>query len=87
MEKNYPSDIGTLGKELLRLYPNAFTTEFEENKALVQKLIVSKSKLLRNEVAGYITRLKIRDASGQTVTVPYATSRNEGRRRRRPRRR
>jgi len=86
MEKNYPSDVGGLAKELLRLYPKAFTTDFEENKALVQKLVVTESKLLRNEVAGHITRLKAREASGQPMTVPYVAS-NEGRRRRRRTRR
>jgi small subunit ribosomal protein S17e len=82
MEKNYPSNTATLGKELLKFYPESFTTNFEENKALVRKLIVTDSKALHNEVAGYLTRLKAREASGQTVTVPYISSGNEGRRRR-----
>jgi len=83
MERSYPSDVKTLAKELLRLYPDAFTTDFEENKDLVGKLIITDSKLLRNEVAGYIARLKKREASGQAVTVPYVTSGSERRRRRR----
>lgn len=84
----YPSDAGSLAKELIRLYPNAFTVDFEENKALVQKMIVTQSKSLRNEVAGHVTRRKVREASGQQMNVPYVASGNEGRRRRRrPRRR
>jgi len=87
MERNYSSDAGSLAKELVRLYPNAFTTDYEENKALVQKMIVTESKMLRNEVAGHMTRLKVREASGQPMTVPYVASGNERRRRRRSRRR
>ncbi len=82
LERNYPADSGTLSKELLKLFPNNFTTNFEENKILVFKLIEKESKTLRNEVAGRITRLKGREASGQIVTVPYVSSRDEGRRRR-----
>ncbi|MCJ7631191.1 hypothetical protein MUP77_02140 [Candidatus Bathyarchaeota archaeon] len=81
MEKNYPADSGTLAKELLKLFPNNFNADFEENKILVFKLIVTESKALRNEVAGRITRLKGREALGQIVTVPYTSSGNEGRRR------
>ena len=88
MERTYPADPGILAKELMRLYPDVFTADFEENRALVQKMIVTQSKSLLNEVAGHITRLKVREASGQPVTVPYVASENRGRRRsRRPRRR
>lgn len=76
-----------MAEELLRLYPNAFTTDFEENKTLVEKMILTESKLVRNKVAGFISRVKAREASGQTVTVPIVSSRNEGRRRRRRSRR
>jgi ribosomal protein S17E len=82
LERSYPADSGTLAKELLKLFPNDFTTDLEENKILVFKLIVTESKALRNKVAGHITRLKGREASGQIVTVPYVNSSSEGRRRR-----
>lgn len=81
MERTYPADPEILAKELMRLYPDVFTADFEENRVLVKKMIVTQSKSLRNEVAGRITRRKVRDASGQLVTVPYVAS--EDRRRRR----
>ena len=79
--------IKSLAKELLRLYPNAFTTDFEENKAIVDKMIVNESKLVRNKAAGTIARVKSREASGQTMGTPYIASGNERRRRRRRSRR
>jgi ribosomal protein S17E len=87
MERTYPSDPGSLAKELVRLHPDDFATDFEGNKALVEKMVVTQSKSLRNEVAGQITRLKAREASGQPMTAPYVASGNEGRRRRRRSRR
>ncbi len=82
MENNYSSDAGSLAKELLKLYPNAFSTDFEANKAIVGKTVVTESKALRNEIAGHIARLKCREATGQLVSVPYVSSGSEGRKRR-----
>jgi small subunit ribosomal protein S17e len=87
VERTYPNNPGNLAKELTRLYPDAFTVNFEENRALVQKMIVTPSKSLRNEVAGHITRMKVRETSGQPMTVPYLASDDRRGRRRRPRRR
>jgi small subunit ribosomal protein S17e len=44
-------------RELIRRYPNRFTTDFEENKKIVESLINTPSKRLKNTIAGYITRL------------------------------
>ena len=40
--------------------PEAFKTDFEENKRVVSGLISTQSKKLRNIIAGYSTRLKKR---------------------------
>ena len=65
MERTYPTNPGDLAKELMRRYPDVFTVDFEENRALVKKMIVTQSKSLRNEVAGHISRMKVREATGQ----------------------
>jgi len=41
---------------LLRQHPGEFTTDFNANKAQVEKLTGVESKTLRNRVAGYVTR-------------------------------
>jgi small subunit ribosomal protein S17e len=46
------------GKELLVRFPEKFTTEFEENKRLVNTLTKGTTTRVRNQIAGYITRTK-----------------------------
>ncbi|MBI2146994.1 30S ribosomal protein S17e [Candidatus Woesearchaeota archaeon] len=43
--------------ELMDLYGDQFTEDFNANKVLVSKFIETTSKKLRNVIAGYITRL------------------------------
>jgi small subunit ribosomal protein S17e len=42
--------------ELLEKYPNEFNNDFQYNKAKVQKLTDVSTKIMRNRIAGYITR-------------------------------
>ncbi len=44
-------------RELLEKYPDLFTTDFQHNKEIVKKLVNTKSKRIRNRIAGYITHL------------------------------
>ncbi len=48
-----------LGEELLRQYPTKFTTDFEENKNLVEEFTIISSKTLRNQIAGYVTSARL----------------------------
>jgi small subunit ribosomal protein S17e len=40
---------------VLEKYPDRFGPDFEKNKKALQEIAVTKSKVLRNRVAGYIT--------------------------------
>jgi len=48
--------IKRVSKELLREYPDKFTSDFEKNKTIVNKVLTT-YKRFRNSIAGYITRL------------------------------
>lgn len=48
--------VRKLAMELISLYPNKFTADYEANKKALGELAIFRSKSLRNEVAGYITR-------------------------------
>ncbi len=48
--------IKRIAMQLIERYDGTFTTDFESNKQLLNKIAVFRSKELRNEVAGYITR-------------------------------
>ncbi len=48
--------IKHLGKELMTRFPNKFTTNFDENKRIVDEVTKGATTRVRNKVAGYITR-------------------------------
>lgn len=53
-----PAYVKKTAKLLLERYDEAFTTEFEHNKDVVEDLTNIESKGVRNRIAGYITRKK-----------------------------
>ncbi|KYH42564.1 MAG: 30S ribosomal protein S17 [Candidatus Bathyarchaeota archaeon B26-1] len=55
MGKVRPERVKRIARELLRLYPDKFTTSFEENKKIVESLAKIPSARLRNRIVGYIT--------------------------------
>ncbi len=53
-------------RKLLEMYPDLFTEDFEHNKRVVSQLVEVESKKLRNQIAGYVTRLvKLYKRTGQ----------------------
>lgn len=52
-----PRYIKNAAKNLLALYPDTFTNDFESNKRLVEQLTDNDSKKVRNRIAGYIVGL------------------------------
>jgi small subunit ribosomal protein S17e len=53
-----PSFIKNIALDLIEKYPEAFTVDFDNNKQLVQRLTSIESKIMRNRIAGYISRVK-----------------------------
>jgi small subunit ribosomal protein S17e len=47
--------IKRISTELLQKYPDRFGLEFDANKKALNEVAVVTSKVLRNELAGYIT--------------------------------
>jgi len=52
-----PRYIKNAAKNLLALYPDIFTDDFESNKRLVEQFTDVQSKKVRNRIAGYLVRL------------------------------
>jgi len=52
-----PERVKTFARELMKRFPDKFTTDFEANKKVVNNLIRTPSSKLRNLIAGYITHL------------------------------
>lgn len=53
--------------ELIKQYLDLWTEDFEHNKAMLSQIADIKSKVYRNRIAGYITRLKVREREGTLV--------------------
>ena len=45
------------GEELLKIYPDRFSEDFDDNKKSLPDISEIHSKKLKNVIAGYITRL------------------------------
>jgi small subunit ribosomal protein S17e len=65
MGKVRVSIVKRLAKEMLSKYPDRFSEDFEVNKEALSTLAVFPSKKIRNQVAGYITRLKKIERAGE----------------------
>ncbi len=52
-----PRYIKNAAKNLLALYPDTFTDDFESNKRLIEQLTDVESKKVRNRIAGYLVGL------------------------------
>ncbi|RLF20633.1 MAG: 30S ribosomal protein S17e [Thermoprotei archaeon] len=79
MGKVRPRIVKRLARELLELYGDKFTTDFETNKKLVKELTNITSKRLRNRVAGYITHLmKIKMQQQATLEAAEEASLKSG---------
>ena len=50
------TNIKRIAFQLIEDYGDVFTKDFETNKALVTKYTTIESKVIRNRVAGYVTR-------------------------------
>ncbi|MDH5438318.1 MAG: 30S ribosomal protein S17e [Candidatus Bathyarchaeota archaeon] len=66
MGKVRPERVKRIARELVRRYPDKFTTDFEDNKKLVESLVKVSSIKLRNRIAGYVTRLSAITQAAQT---------------------
>ncbi len=55
--------IKNTASELLRMYGDRFTVDFKHNRDVVKDLIDVEGTVMRNRIAGYLTRLKRHEAS------------------------
>jgi len=61
--------IKRTGKELMTRFPNKFTSNFDENKKLVDTLTAGTTTRVRNKIAGYITRTVALSEAGSEIEM------------------
>ncbi len=77
MGKVYTSLIKRTARKLMELYPSEVSEDFEKNKELVSRYLDVRSKKLRNQVAGYLTRL-VKASKKPAAPVQEAGAPDEG---------
>jgi len=56
-----PTYIKRVAIELVKLHAEQFTADFEHNKKMVSELCDVGSIMMRNRIAGYVTRYRQRE--------------------------
>ena len=57
-----PTFIKRVAIQLVKQYPDLFNDDFEHNKKVVQQITDVKGDVMRNKIAGYVTRYRKRIA-------------------------
>ena len=65
--------IKRISTELLQKHPEKFGLEFDSNKKALNDLAIVRSKVLRNELAGYITSHLRKQAAQEKASLAAAT--------------
>ena len=53
-----PTYVKRVAIELVKRHPEKFTDDFEHNKKVVDELTDTSTVMLRNKIAGYVTRYR-----------------------------
>ena len=67
--------IKRIAKDLLERHPDKFTADYEANRQIIDQVVDSRSKRVRNRISGYVTRLKKAEERNK---APMAPSTQEG---------
>jgi small subunit ribosomal protein S17e len=64
--------IKRISTELLERYPDKFGLDFSANKNIISEVAIIRSKVLRNELAGYITSHLRKQAAQEKASMTSA---------------
>jgi small subunit ribosomal protein S17e len=65
--------IKRISTELLEKYPDKFGLDFNANKHIISEVAIIRSKVLRNELAGYITAHLRKQAAQEKASMASAS--------------
>jgi small subunit ribosomal protein S17e len=69
--------IKRISTELLQKHPDRFGLEFDDNKKALNDLAIVRSKVLRNELAGYVTSYLRKQAAQEKASMAAAGGEEE----------
>ena len=64
--------IKRISTELLEKYPEKFGLDFNANKHVISEVAIIRSKVLRNELAGYVTAHLRKQAAQEKASMASA---------------
>ncbi len=53
--------VRRISEELLTKYHDTFGTDFQKNKEQLEQVAVIRSKMLKNRIAGHITKIRVKE--------------------------
>jgi small subunit ribosomal protein S17e len=69
--------IKRISTELLERYPDKFGLDFNANKSVISDVAIIRSKVLRNELAGYITSHLRKQAAQEKASMAAAVGESD----------
>ena len=69
--------IKRISMQLLEKYPDKFGLDFDTNKHVISEIAIIRSKVLRNELAGYITAHLRKQAAQEKASIASAVGEAE----------
>ncbi len=57
--------VRIISEELLDKHHDVFGTDFQKNREQVESMAIVRSKMLRNRIAGYITRMRVKEVADE----------------------
>jgi small subunit ribosomal protein S17e len=69
--------IKRISTELLERYPDKFGLDFRANKNIIGEVAIIRSKVLRNELAGYITAHLRKQAAQEKASMASVVGETE----------
>jgi small subunit ribosomal protein S17e len=64
--------VRRISEEIVAKFPNVFGTDYDANKEQLNRVAMIHSKMLRNKIAGYITKINGRAAAEEEGEEPQA---------------
>jgi len=65
--------VRRISEELVQKFPGVFGSDYQANKEQLAKVAVVHSKMLRNKIAGYITKMNGKEAAEAEVAAEDKT--------------
>ena len=69
--------IKRISMQLLEKYPDKLGLDFDTNKHVISEIAIIRSKVLRNELAGYITAHLRKQAAQEKASMASAVGEDE----------